>query len=272
MAIVNRRIPILNTSKSKLRFCLLLWIERTNASKLANQCLRGGAMIKVNWPSRDQLTKPFLTRFFFQGRLGTGLLIMVIMLWYLVQISAVSLGWETELIQWVFTTESFPVLSPGLFFAIISHAFPPQLTHLFGNVALLWFFAGESEQHMKRTEVVGFFVVTALAAAVLGTAVSGDSTMGASGGILAFVGFYCVHMALKHRDEFEFNALKTGGPTNTPLRTYWGLFLVLTPIVLVPYMLGQLAGLLPVGRADIVGHFVGLLFGMGYAAFRSRIQ
>lgn len=228
-------------------------------------------MIEVNWPHRKRVANAVLIRFFFRNRLGTGFLVTVIMVWYLVQIGVLFLGWDKELIQWVFTTESFPVPSPGLFFAIISHAFPPQLNHLFGNVALLWLFAGESEQHMRRAEVVGFFGVTALAAVLIGTAVSGDSTMGASGGVLAFIGFYCVYMVLKHRDEFKFDALTSGGPTNTPLRTYWGLILVLTPIVLVPYMLGQLAGLLPVGRADIVGHLVGFLCGMGYAAIRSRI-
>jgi membrane associated rhomboid family serine protease len=171
-----------------------------NASKRvgdrSERYLRGATMIEVNWPHRKRVTDEFLTRFFFQDRLETGLLVTVIMVWYLVQIGVLFHGWDKELIQWVFTTESFPVPSPGLFFAIISHAFPPQLTHLFGNVALLWLFAGESEQHMRRAEVVGFFVVAALAAVLIGTAVSGDSTMGASGGVLAFIGFYCVHMVL----------------------------------------------------------------------------
>lgn len=229
-------------------------------------------MIEITWPRRDRVADAVLTRFLFQDRLATGLLVTVIMLWYLVQIGVFFLGWDMDLVQWMFTTESFPAASPGLFFAIISHAFPPQSTHLFGNVALLWLFAGESEQHMRQVEVVGFFAVTALAAVLIGTAVSGDSTMGASGGVLAFIGFYCVHMVLKHRDEFKFDALTSGGPTNTPLRTYWGLILVLTPIVLLPYMLGQLVGLLPVGRADVVGHLTGCLCGMGYAVARSRVR
>jgi hypothetical protein len=86
-------------------------------------------MIEVNWPHRKRVTDEILTRLFFQDRLGTGLIVTVIMLWYLVQIGVLFLGWDKELVQWVFTTESFPVASPGLFFAIISHAFPPQLTH-----------------------------------------------------------------------------------------------------------------------------------------------
>jgi membrane associated rhomboid family serine protease len=96
--------------------------------------------------------------------------------------------------------------------------------------------------------------------------------MGASGGVLAFIGFYSVHMVHNHRDEFEFDALTSGGPTNTPLRTYWGLILMLTPIVLVPYMFGQLTGFIPVDQADIVGHLIGFLCGIVYAAIRSRID
>lgn len=229
-------------------------------------------MIGISWPRRERVADAVLTRFFFQDRLATGLLVTIIMLWYLAQIGVLILGWDKDVVQWMFTTESFPAPSPGLFFAIISHAFPPRSTHLFGNVALLWFFAGESERHMRRAELVGFFVVTALAAVLIGTAISGGSTMGASGGVLAFIGFYCIHIVLKHRAEFEFDALTSGGPTDTPLRTYWGLMLVLTPIVLVPYMLGQLAGFLPTGRADIVGHLTGFLYGMAYAAVRSRIR
>jgi membrane associated rhomboid family serine protease len=227
-------------------------------------------MSEGNWPLSRRIADSVLSRFLFRDRPGTKFLVTAILVWYLFQIGALYLGWDKEVIQWVFTTESFPVPSPGLFFAIISHAFPPQFTHLFGNVGMLWLFAGESEQHMQRAEVVGFFGVTALAAVLIGTAVSGDNTMGASGGVLAFIGFYCVHTVLKHRDDFEFDELTSGGPTTTPVQTYWGLILVLTPIVLVPYMLGQLAGLLPVGRADVVGHLVGFLCGMGYAAIRSR--
>lgn len=227
--------------------------------------------MEVDWPGRERVISAVLPRATFQNRSATELLVTVIMLWYLVQMGVLFLGWDKALAQWVFTTASFPALSPGLFLAIISHAFPPQLTHLFGNVALLWLFAGESEQHMQPVEVVGFFVVTALAAVLIGTAVSGNSTMGASGGVLAFLGFYCVHMVFNHRDRFELGTLTSGGPTDTPLRTYWGLVLMLTPIVLVPYLLGQLIGLIAVGRADVVGHLVGFLSGMGYAAVRNRL-
>lgn len=229
-------------------------------------------MMGFNHPHCEQVAEAIQSRLFFQNRLGTGFLTTVIMLWYLFQIGVVFLGWDKELIQWMFTTESFPALSPGLFFAIVSHAFPPRITHLFGNVAFLWLFAGESEQYMRQAEVIAFFVITAQVAVLIGTAVSGESTLGASGGVLAFIGFYSVHMFLEHRDEFEFGALTSGSPITTPVRTYWGIVLVLTPIVLIPYMLGQLAGLLPVGRADIVGHLIGFLFGIGYAAARSRIR
>lgn len=227
-------------------------------------------MSEAKWPDRERVADAVRSRFFFQDRSATGLLITVIMLWYLVQIGVLFLGWEKELIQWVFTTASFPRLSPGLFLAVISHAFPPNVTHVFGNVAVLWVVAGESEQHMLRGEVMGFFAVTGLAAVLVGTAVSGDSTLGASGAALGFLGYYCIHMILRHRDEFKFEALTTGGPTATPLRTYWGLMLVLTPVVLVPYMLGQLVGLIPAGRADIIGHLTGFLCGMSYAVIRTR--
>ena len=227
-------------------------------------------MSEVKWPGRGRVADAVLSRFYFQNRFATGLLITVIMLWYLVQIGVLFLGWEKELIQWMFTTASFPRPSPGLFLAVVSHAFPPNMTHLFGNVAVLWVVAGESEQHMLRSEVIGFFAMTGLAAVLVGTAVSGDSTLGASGAAFGFLGYYCIHMILRHRDEFRFEALTTGGPAETPLRTYWGLMLVLMPAVLVPYLLGQLAGLIPAGRADIIGHLTGFLCGMGYAVFRTN--
>jgi len=228
-------------------------------------------MSEVTLPGRGRVVDAVRSRFFFEDRVATGLLITVVMVWYLVQVGVLFLGWEKELIQWVFTTASFPALSPGLFLAVISHAFPPDLTHLFGNVAVLWVVAGECEQHMRRVEVIGFFAVIGLAAVLVGTAVSGGSTLGASGGALGFLGYYCIHMVLKHRDEFEFEALITGGPSETPLRTYWGLMVVLTPVVLVPYMLGQLFGLIPAGRADIVGHLTGFLCGVTYAVVRTKI-
>lgn len=192
-----------------------------------------GSMSETEWPSREKVIDAVHSRFFFQDRLATGGIITIIMLWYLFQIATLFLGWEKGLIQWVFTTEAFPNLSPGLFLAIISHAFPPQVTHLFGNSALLWLFAGESEQHMSRLEVGGFFVVTAQAAVLVGTAVSGESTMGASGGGLAFIGFYCVHMVLEHRDEFEFDTLGSKGLTSTSPRAYWGAILILMLILLL---------------------------------------
>lgn len=227
-------------------------------------------MIGVNWPQCERVINAVKARLLFHDRLATGLLVAVIMLWYLIQVGVVIFGWNKDSVQWMFTTKSFPEFSPGLFFAIVSHAYLPQLTHLFGNVAFLWLFAGDSEQHMRRAEVVGFFVITSLASVLLGTGISGDSTMGASGGVFAFIGFYCVHMVLKHRDEFKFNTLSSGGLTDTPLRTYWGLILVLSPILLVPYILGQLAGHLPAGRTDVIGHLIGLLCGIAYATVRRR--
>lgn len=219
-----------------------------------------------------QIAEMIRHRFYSQNQPATELLVTVILLWYLVEIGVLLLGWDKESIQWMFTTKSFPQLSPGLFFATISHMPPPQITHLFGNVTFLWLFAGESEQHMRQIEVIIFFTVTALVAVLAGTAIYVDSTMGASGGVMGFIGFYCVHMILKHRESFKFDVLTSEGQTDAPVRTYLGLGLVLTPVVLVLFLFGQLIGLLPTGQDDIVGHFTGLLFGIAYATGREKFR
>jgi membrane associated rhomboid family serine protease len=169
----------------------------------------------------------------------------------------------------MFTTQSFPKLSPGIFLSIISHAFPPQFTHLFGNVAMLWLFGGECEQHMRKVEVVGFFVIASLVSVLLGTAISGQNTLGASGGILAFVGFYCVHMLGTHRESFDFETLTEAGSMG--IRTHCGVVLAFTPIVVILYSFAQIFGLIPVGRTDAIGHLTGVSFGIAYAFIRSRI-
>lgn len=43
---------------------------------------------------------------------------------------------------------------------------------------------------------------------------------------------------------------------------------MLTPVVGIPYMLGQLAGIIPAGQADVVGHLTGFLCGIVYAWLR----
>jgi len=82
---------------------------------------------------------------------------------------------------------------------------------------------------------------------------------------------YSLGFSNEHRDKFEFDSLTSGDSVTAPVRTYWGVILVLTPIVLTLYLLGQLAGFLPVGRADIAGHLIGFSLGMGYAMVRSRM-
>jgi membrane associated rhomboid family serine protease len=143
--------------------------------------------------------------------------------------------------------------------------------HLLGNVALLWLFAGDSEQHLSPRGVIGCFLVTAVPAVLVGTALSGKSTMGASGGVFGFIGFYCLHMALEHRDTLEFDALTDGGPGKVTFRIYWSVILVALPIALLVALVGQLVGLVPVGRADVVGHLTGLLCGMSYAVAREHL-
>lgn len=195
-------------------------------------------------------------------------IIVVIMLWYMFEIATLILGWELERLQWWFTTESFPALSPGLFLAIISHAPPPQSTHLLANVIGLWLLAGESEQHMTKLEVGVFFVVTSWLSVLAGTVVLGENTMGASGGVLGFLGFYCVHMFLEHQERLELDRLSSTTASKISFRTYVGVLLVLTPFVLIPYFLGQLVGIIPAGNSDMVGHLIGFLCGMIYGYLR----
>lgn len=229
-------------------------------------------MIGIDWSSRERIIPAIHSRLVFQDRLATELIITAILLWYFFQLAVLFISRDMGLVKWMFTTESFPALSPGLVLAIISHAYPPRVTHLFGNIAFLWLFAGESEQHMGTLEVSVFFVVTAQVSVLTGTAISGGSTMGSSGGVLAFLGFYCIHMVLEHRNEFELETLESKGLSNTSLRTYWGLALLLTPIVLVPYMVGQHVGFISAGRTDVIGHLTGFLCGVGYAVVRSMIR
>ena len=83
----------------------------------------------------------------------------------------------------------FPAFSPGLVLTIISHD-PPNVTCICENVAFIWLFAGESEQHMRVAEILSFVGATALVSVTVSTAVTGNSTPGASGGALAFRGVY----------------------------------------------------------------------------------
>ena len=210
-------------------------------------------------------------RFTFQKRPATLSLVLVILVWYGIEIGTLYLGWTVAEWQWMFTTESFPVLSPGLVFAIISHD-PGNATHILANVAFLWLFAGESEQHMSSLEVVGFFVATALASVTVSSAVTGDSTLGASGGALAFVGFYGAHLFLTHREVLELETSGYGPVQYEALRAYWQGALLLFPLGFGIYLLGQSVGLFPAGNAAVIGHIVGLLLGMGYAVGREWIK
>jgi membrane associated rhomboid family serine protease len=207
-------------------------------------------------------------RLTFENRLATESLLLVILLWYGVQLGVLYLGWTVEQWQWTFTTESFPQLSPGLVLAIISHDPPPNVTHILGNVAFLWLFAGESEQHMRRVEVVGFFVATALVSVTVSTALTGDSTLGASGGALAFAGFYGTHLYLAHWDSTELETMERTWREAATLRAYWRVAIVALPLALIAYGIGQYVGLVPVGRTDVVGHLVGVMLGAGYAVGR----
>lgn len=226
-------------------------------------------MTRLNRVGGEWFSRTVLPRLLFRDRIATGLLVVTLLLWYSVQVGVVVLGGDRTLIQWLFTTDSFPALSPGLVGAIVSHASP---VHLLGNVALLWLFAGDSEQHMRRPEVLGCFVVTALAAVLTGTALSGNSTMGASGGVFAFIGFYCVHVAIEHWETLGFETLAVGGLDEITPRICWSAMLVALPIALLLALVGQLIGLVPVGRADVVGHLTGLLCGVGYAAVRGSLR
>ena len=208
-------------------------------------------------------------RIHFVDRPVTKVLVAVIVWWYVVQTAVVFLYPDTDLVLWLFTTESYPALSPGLTLAIISHAFFPNVTHFLGNLSLLWLLAGESEQYMRSLEVGLFFVVNAQIAVLAGTAVSGGNTLGASGGILAFCGFYCTHMLRAHRNDLEFETLEEPGLTGTTWRAFGGVCLFLTVVCLPLYLAGQLVGIFPAGRTDVVGHLIGFLCGLGYALLRS---
>jgi membrane associated rhomboid family serine protease len=219
---------------------------------------------------RDELYQIFTKRVVFQSRLATGGIIAVILFWYLFQIAVLFAGWSPELILWVFTTESFPVLSPGLFLAIISHSFFPQVTHVMANVAMLWVFAGESEQHMRRWTVVLFFMTAGLISVLGSTAISGSNTLGASGAALAFVGFYSTHRFLDHRGQLRLDLVKHGPVASDSLRVYWDVSLVIVPLVLLLYFLAQWTGQIPSGRTDVLGHSIGLVYGIVYAILRTQ--
>ena len=210
-------------------------------------------------------------RFSFQKRPATLSLVLVILVWYGIEIGTLYLGWTVAEWQWMFTTESFPVLSPGLVFAIISHD-PGNATHILANIAVLWLFAGESEQHMSSPEVVGFFVATALASVTVSSAVTGDSTLGASGGALAFVGFYGAHLFLTHRDTLALDTSDYEVLDEAALRAYWQGALLLFPIGFGLFELVRFVGLVPAGETAVLGHLVGLMLGGGYALGREWLR
>jgi len=229
-------------------------------------------MERTTTTTRPSIVDDIHQRLTFKKRRATQSLVLSILLWYFVQIGTLYLGWTVEQWQWLFTTASFPALSPGLVFAIISHIPPPNVTHLLGNAAFLWLFGGESEQHMSGIEVLCFFVATALVAVTASSALTGQSTLGASGGALAFVGFYGAHLFLTHREVLELDASGYGPVQYEALRAYWQGALLLFPLGFGIYLLGQSVGLLPAGNAAVIGHIVGLLLGMGYAVGREWIK
>lgn len=71
-------------------------------------------------PQLPLVDKPY-QRLTFRKRRATQSLTLTILLWYVLRIGTLYLGWTVEQWQWLFTTASFTVLSPGLVFAIISH-------------------------------------------------------------------------------------------------------------------------------------------------------
>jgi membrane associated rhomboid family serine protease len=225
-----------------------------------------GALPKL--PLADELYR----RLTFRKRRATQSLILTILLWYGLQIGTLYLGWTVEQWQWLFTTASFPALSPGLVFAIISHDLPPNVTHILGNIAFLWLFAGESEQHMEGIEVLWFFVAAALVAVMVSSAVTGQSTLGASGGALAFVGFYGAHLSLAHREGLKLDTSDYGPVQYEALRAYWQGAALLFPLGFGMYLLGQSVGFFPTGNADVIGHLVGLALGAGYAVGRKWVR
>lgn len=219
--------------------------------------------------ARPSLVDECRRRLTFQERLATLSVVLVLLLWYGVQLGTLYLGWTVTRWQWAFTTGSFPALSPGLVLATISHD-PADVTHLLGNVAVLWLFAGESEQHMGSGELVGFFTATALVSVIASSAVTGESTLGASGSALAFVGFYGTHLFLVHRGALELDTSDYGPLDAEALGAYWRAALLLFPMGVLLVTIGQYTAVLPAGRTAVVGHFVGLVLGVAYAIGRQR--
>ncbi|WP_324665746.1 rhomboid family intramembrane serine protease [Haloarcula sediminis] len=230
-----------------------------------------GCNASVASTDRPSLVDGVRRRLTFQERPATQALVLVLLLWFGVQLGTLYLGWTVAQWQWVFTTDSFPALSPGLVLASISHD-PANVTHILGNVTLFWLFAGESEQHLSGVEVLGFFVATALVSVTVGSAVTGDSMLGASGGVLAFVGFYGAHLLVTHRGGLALDTSDYGPLDEGALRAYWQSALLLFPPEFLLFTLGQYAGVVPAGRVAVIGHLVGLVLGVGYGVGRARFR
>jgi len=222
-----------------------------------------GCDMSVASAARPALVNECRRRLTFQERPATQSLGLVLLLWYGVEIVMLYLGWTVAQWQWVFTTESFPALSPGLVLATISHD-PANVTHVLGSVGFIWLFAGESEQHMRGFEVLGFFLATGLVSVTVNTAVTGESTLGASGGALAFVGFYGAHLLLAHRDALAVDTSDDGPVDMGALRAA----AVLLPVGFGLFELVRYAGVVPAGETAVLGHLVGLVVGAGYAVGR----
>lgn len=230
------------------------------------------SMERTTATPRQSIVDDIHQRLTFRKRRATQSLVLSILLWYIFQIGTLYLGWTVEQWQWLFTTASFPALSPGLVFAIISHIPPPNVTHLLGNVTFLWLFAGESEQHMSGAEVLWFFVVTALVAVTINSAVTGQSTLGASGGALAFLGFFVGHLLLAHREALQLDTSDYGLVDDEAVRAYWQGAVLLFPVGVGMYLLGQSVGLISAGNTAVISHLVGLVLGMGYAVGREWVK
>ncbi len=201
-------------------------------------------------------------------------LIFVLMAWYIVQTAALFAGWDSTKLGYWFATNASMDPTPGMIFALFSHAFFPNTGHILSNLVVLTVFGGASERHMSAKEYISFLLVVGYAATFLSTAIKSSSTLGSSVAVYGYAAFYPVHMLLIHRDNTAFRSEKFRVlPTNKEsVRVYRELILILVPPALLVLFLGQAVGLIPVGQQNVMGHAIGFLLGASWALGRKYLD
>lgn len=201
----------------------------------------------------------------------TAVLVGLLTGWFALELVAfATLPWTGEEFGYWLSSNPSQLWTPGTVFAPLSHA---GALHFLANVGVISLYGTTAESHLSRQEFLAFVVVVGYGSLHASSLLTMQATMGASAAALGLVGFYHTHLLLAHRDDLVF--YKTDGkvlPTDAQTRQlYLGLVSLLGPPAIAGWSVLQAFGVVDAGRADPLGHLLGLLLGVTYALGRAVV-